>query len=680
MWDQHGLWLSCLWIVVVILTDVTTALKRKPVRNGTLDDDEVFKEIKKFISTFVSTSSGHYLGKIYKGNNDEYYQSFADVPYAKPPMGDLRFKKPEPIPENEDDYYDVSKSIEFEELVTRCKQYVRWDGHASNAEDRIVGSEDCLYLDIIRPVDLVVEHKLREKEDVVGYSQHAPVMVFLHPGTFMYDIPMNHYQMTEYFCCNFILFVFVRFRLGALGFLNAGSFTGKDFKANLGLWDQVAALKWVQRHIDAWGGDPQRVTLTGVAAGAASVNYHLMSEASRGLFHRAISVGGSALCPWAFQRRSVINSYLLTKKLSDPPCGTNFRVCLMQADADDLVKATKDLYVNFVDAFRDYYFQHNDFLTYGPYFLELKDLVDEQVLREVIFDIRRYYNERYNDVTTINTTARLNQMVTDRLYTVGIVQAARLHALSLRERQKHQVRQVLKDILGHIENPAHQKTIREIYETKVVLYQFTYQFSRIVDFLTSPVHRWINYHREEFALLTKDPEEEPTLLFVPDTKSKSLLQIEDQMRESLVTLWANFIQDGRCFEVVNSSYTYYYPDIFDSYTTDNAWDVVTTWVQGPKDFFKRLEYGDLAEMKMWNDLPIQIFDDFDDRDDFCDDDINLNGELALVCGDEGNEALIEAHLEWETKFNRRFEGLDELEQQLAIQKIKDSRWPKDPKN
>ncbi|XP_039295401.1 uncharacterized protein LOC111059637 [Nilaparvata lugens] len=178
MWNQHH---SCFvwWCLVMIVlsqafVECSYTRKRKPVRERTLEEEEEFKAVVNAVSTYVHAPTAKYLGKIYRGENDEYYQSFANVPYAKPPLDWLR----------------------WEFFVIPCML--------------------TLHLDIIRPVDLEIEHKHRLEQDIIGANTYADVLVFLHPGTFMYDIPMNHYQMTEYFCCNYMLFVFVRFRLGIL--------------------------------------------------------------------------------------------------------------------------------------------------------------------------------------------------------------------------------------------------------------------------------------------------------------------------------------------------------------------------------------------------------------------------------------------------------------------------------
>nr|APA33844.1 seminal fluid protein [Nilaparvata lugens] len=668
MWNQHH---SCFvwWCLVMIVlsqafVECSYTRKRKPVRERTLEEEEEFKAVVNAVSTYVHAPTAKYLGKIYRGENDEYYQSFANVPYAKPPLDWLRWEKPAQL-DNSDEYYDATNTIEYEEINKRCKQYVRWDGHANNAEDMIVGYEDCLYLDIIRPVDLEIEHKHRLEQDIIGANTYADVLVFLHPGTFMYDIPMNHYQMTEYFCCNYMLFVFVRFRLGILGFPNFGQF-GYKVVPNVGLWDQVAALKWIQRNIAAFGGDVDRVTLAGVAAGGASVNYHIISEASKGLFQKAISVGGSALCPWAYASQSVNNTLKVALSVKEDCPKEEAEACFLTADIDDIVKKSAGLYVFqnlplsplgpavdddfliaepnvlmrahhaqpipwLVSVSTDYSlypnfdfiskidteYQHENYFRLAPQILGLVDRLDDEIMNEVLWQIREHYTKK---VFNGNESAEVfSQMVSDRMYTTGIVEAARLHGLTLRKLQTDEARMSIWKKFNlpgnyHFTDDYFEKQVKAIYDKKVYMYKYNYKFNRVVDFLVSPVTRWANLHREEFALLTRDE-----LQSADDTPDEEDQKIEVQMRKSITSLWASFIDEGICYERYNRT-TYYYPDIFDNYTTRDSLSICFTEVQGPNVYLGHFYAFDLGQAHYWRDLPIQDFEEFDDFETFDEDD------------------------------------------------------------
>lgn len=142
--------------------------------------------------------------------------------------------------------------------------------------------EDCLYLNIWRP-------------SAVKPDNPFPVFVWIHGGGY-YTQTGNNYDGSAMAGAGNIIVVTINFRLGLLGFLNI---PGSELKGNYGMLDQVAALKWIQDNIAAFGGDPTRVTIAGQSSGAASVALHLMSPLSKGLFHQAILQGGGATSPFA---------------------------------------------------------------------------------------------------------------------------------------------------------------------------------------------------------------------------------------------------------------------------------------------------------------------------------------------------------------------------------------------
>ncbi|RZF48932.1 hypothetical protein LSTR_LSTR003008 [Laodelphax striatellus] len=543
MLSQH-LFLLWLCVVVVLLTSpgVNCKRKKKKFREGDLTDDEVYQEVMNATSRYVTTDAGRFIGKLYMGNNHEWYHSFAEIPYAKAPTGHLRYKKPEPIPKDKfgENVYDVSKSINYEETSTRCMQYVRWHGHARNAEDVIRGTEDCLLLDVIRPAGLEIEHRWRSAVDILGLSKHANVLVLLHPGTFMYDVPMNHYQIAEYLCCNYLIFVFVRFRLGPLGFAHLGPFAKQNgITPNLGLWDQVAALKWIQQNIYGFGGDPTKVTLAGVAAGGASVNYHLISTASKGLFSKAISAGGSVLCPWAYAMEAVNHTIELIQHLG-APCDdirniSVYEPCLKNADAYFLMKQSSQLYVyqnlpvspfgpvfdnDFLDAEPEILFQHEKFFELSPLIFELNKREDDHAKQDIAWKIREHYYP-------VNDTSKK-----------------------------------------------------------------------------------VDNHREDFSLISKDVEEE---------EEPADAKIEEFLRNVVVSVWGSFIDKGQpYFERPEfSEHIQFYNVLYGSEWYPGEYSVWYTEVTHEK--FTTLNAYETTEMKFWNSMPIQIYEEMNDFNQFSED-------------------------------------------------------------
>ncbi|CAL8094997.1 unnamed protein product [Orchesella dallaii] len=169
--------------------------------------------------------------------------------------------------------------------------------HYNVVDQRYVGVEDCLTLDIYTP-------KL---------DGSLPVAFWIHPGGF--QIGSGTAFEGKYFADASAVLVTINYRLGAFGFLNTED---GQVQGNMGLKDQVKALEWVKENIKNFGGDPSKVMLFGDSAGGASVQYHMLSPRSTGLFSTAFSHSGSALNPWAFQRNARKNALLLAENVG---CG-----------------------------------------------------------------------------------------------------------------------------------------------------------------------------------------------------------------------------------------------------------------------------------------------------------------------------------------------------------------------
>nr|CAH0100418.1 unnamed protein product [Daphnia galeata] len=242
--------------------------------------------------------------------------AFRGVPYAKPPIEELRFKDPQPV----DPWFgqilhagrDESPCIQFNGMI-----------------QMFMGVEDCLTLNIYT-------HNFDS-------DNPRPVMVYIHPGSFFFG---NGGAKTDlagpaYFLDRNVVLVTIQYRLGLFGFLST-----EDSQApgNYGLLDQTMALKWVRDHIDSFGGNPNSVTLFGCSAGGVSVQYHLLSPHSQGLFHRAISQSGTALNHWAMKKNVGSYAKQLAKYLNCPQSNSNeLLACLRKKPADQLVRFQKKI-------------------------------------------------------------------------------------------------------------------------------------------------------------------------------------------------------------------------------------------------------------------------------------------------------------------------------------------------
>ncbi|GLV39704.1 uncharacterized protein CBL_08230 [Carabus blaptoides fortunei] len=222
---------------------------------------------------YVTIEQGKLHGRVgqhYKG--DKFY-IFQGIPYAKPPVGELRFKAPQP-PEP----WDGVREAITESSESLAKHMIFFHN---------VGAEDCLYLNVFTP-------KLPTETD----KALKPVMVWIHGGGFVTGSSKEEVYNPEYLLSQDIVLVTINYRLAILGFLSLED-TSLGVPGNAGLKDMVLALKWVQQNIEQFGGDRSNVTIFGESAGAAAVHYLMLSPTAKGLFHRAIMQSGCTLNPWA---------------------------------------------------------------------------------------------------------------------------------------------------------------------------------------------------------------------------------------------------------------------------------------------------------------------------------------------------------------------------------------------
>lgn len=203
-------------------------------------------------------------------------QLFFGVPFAKPPVGDLRWKAPQPP----DSWKGVRSTKEF---GNRPVQGIVWGDMNSRAAQL---SEDCLYLNIWSPA----------KPGTKG----LPVLVYFYGGGFVAGDGAEPRYDGAAMARKGIVVVLVNYRLNIFGFFAHPELSKEaPYKAsgNYGLLDQNAGLKWVQKNIAAFGGDPKRVTIAGESAGSISVSAHMASPLSKGLIAGAIGESGAAIYP-----------------------------------------------------------------------------------------------------------------------------------------------------------------------------------------------------------------------------------------------------------------------------------------------------------------------------------------------------------------------------------------------
>ncbi|XP_048518102.1 juvenile hormone esterase isoform X1 [Dendroctonus ponderosae] len=251
-------------------------------------------------------------------DGDEFLK-FLGIPFAKPPVGNLRFKAPE-APDSWQGVRDCTR-----------------DGNTciSVYGDPLKSSEDCLYLNVFT--------KLLPGPETTP----KPVMVFLHPGGFVLGSGTQDMCAPDFLMTEDIVLVTLNYRLGIFGFLSFDD-PALGVPGNAGLKDQTMALKWVQKNIAGFNGDPHQVTIFGNSAGGASVQFQILSPTAKGLFHRAIAQSGSALNPWAWGDK---NGLAAAEKLgSQVASDTEALQLLMEASTEQVLNASRQFTDNLLDS------------------------------------------------------------------------------------------------------------------------------------------------------------------------------------------------------------------------------------------------------------------------------------------------------------------------------------------
>lgn len=259
----------------------------------------------------VLTTKGPIKGIKRNSVYGDSYFSFEKIPFAKPPLGELRFRAPQPA----DPWTDVKD----------CTQPCEKPLQENFVFTKYKGSEDCLYLNVFTKN--------------LNPEKPAPVMVWIYGGGFQIGEATRDLYGPDYLMTQDVVYVSVTYRLGPFGFLSL-----KDPKLNVpgnaGLKDQILGLKWVKENISQFGGDPENVTLFGESAGGASTHLLMISNQAKGLFHKAIVQSGSALCHWAIPP---VNNWPYRLAVSLGYAGSDDEEAVLEflskANGPDIVKA-----------------------------------------------------------------------------------------------------------------------------------------------------------------------------------------------------------------------------------------------------------------------------------------------------------------------------------------------------
>ncbi|KFO60511.1 Fatty acyl-CoA hydrolase precursor, medium chain, partial [Corvus brachyrhynchos] len=225
----------------------------------------------------VETKYGRVQGYQFKVDTAERTVNvFLGLPFAKPPVGPLRFTEPQP-PEP---WEGVRDATSYPPMCLQDKvQGQYFSDIITNRKEKVLlqVSEDCLYLNVYTPVS-------------TGKQEKLPVLVWIHGGGLVFGAASS-YDGSALAAFDNVVVVTIQYRLGIAGYLSTGD---EHARGNWGYLDQVAALQWIQENIIHFGGDPGSVTIFGESAGGISVSALVLSPLAKGLFHKAISESGTA--------------------------------------------------------------------------------------------------------------------------------------------------------------------------------------------------------------------------------------------------------------------------------------------------------------------------------------------------------------------------------------------------
>lgn len=226
----------------------------------------------------IATSSGTVQGQSTRSSGDASSSlgvvNWLDIPYAQSPVGDLRWRAPLAL-------QTPGALIQTKGDIACVQPATEYGGVTADNAQAVVGTEDCLYLDITAPQDFA--------------SGDYPVMFWIHGGGNTTG-SKNYYDFTELVASQKVIVVTFNYRLGALGWFThpaiQGMQDGLDGASNFGTLDIIQALRWVQDNISQFGGNKENVTIFGESAGGHNVYSLLASPLAKGLFHRAIAQSG----------------------------------------------------------------------------------------------------------------------------------------------------------------------------------------------------------------------------------------------------------------------------------------------------------------------------------------------------------------------------------------------------
>ena len=284
------------------------------------------------VTGVVTVSDGQLTG-VYTA--DKAVEVYAGIPYAAPPVGELRWREPQdPEPwegvRAADSFAPMAMQPQNAAIYSSLAQIIGYHDYKISLTDnyRDANSEDALYLNIWKPA---------------GVQEKLPVLVYIHGGSLQTGQPWYADYRGEGLARKGVVAVNLGYRLGVFGFLASEELRAESpngTTGNYGLLDQIKALEWVRDNIEAFGGDPGNVTLAGESAGSACVSALCTSPLAKGLFRRVIGESSTATAPKPTHSFRLLDEAIATGNETLARFGVSSVEELRKLDAETLVAAT----------------------------------------------------------------------------------------------------------------------------------------------------------------------------------------------------------------------------------------------------------------------------------------------------------------------------------------------------
>lgn len=485
----------------------------------------------------VPTEGGKISGIVEETTEEKPFSSYYGIPYAKPPVGELRFK--DPIASS------PWKGVrDGSSMPPPCLQ-VTFGAMFSGIKlppEHLEGEEDCLFLNVFTP-------------KIAHTKGNLPVMVFIHGGGFFAgsaDEYRPHVLLNKD-----IIYVVIQYRLGLLGFLSTED---SVIPGNYGLKDQTLALKWVQNNIKQFGGDPQRVTIFGESAGAASVHYQMLTPKAKGLFSGAIMMSGNALCPWAMSTEHRRAAEEVGSTLGCPIEGGSqqYLKCMQSVDARKVVALSQDLMKWFafpmlsvprVDG--DYLPDHPATLVREGRYTKINLMTGVTAHEGAIFSLPMYAREDL--IPELINNFSVNGPISLQLITPGEgpLKVARqiynhfLGGVNLGPEYAEQVT----EMLSHHHFFLNHDLLTEIHAREKGVNTFRYELTHRGEMSAGDLlkiklgHHWVSHADDLYYFFRGGPLLQPHQ--DPTKRPRDLLTMDDcKVRKLYLALWANFAATG----------------------------------------------------------------------------------------------------------------------------------------